>query len=115
MEKVRIGRPAKENPRNKKFSLLVTDDDWERAKALVVKYDIIYFDIIESGIEYWEKLDSVNDFRGLLNSYYTEKKKRRISVRVSEEEWERMKNATLKYNVKYYDIFMKGVESWENK
>ena len=114
MEKVRVGRPAKENPRSKKFSLLVPDEDWERAKSLVVKYDVIYYDIIEKGIEYWENLDSISDFRLLRNGYLTEKKTRRISVRVSEDELQRMKDVTLKYNIKYYDIFIKGIECWEN-
>ena len=56
MAKVKTGRPMlNEKPRDKRVSIKVTEEELERLREVAVKNNLIYWDILLKGIEYFEK------------------------------------------------------------
>lgn len=56
MKKLRTGRPMlNDKPRDKRVSIKVTEDELNRLREVTEKNNIIYWDVLLKGIEYFEK------------------------------------------------------------
>lgn len=54
MEKMKRGRPkSKESIRDRRLSIKVTAEELAEIRAVCIKHDIRYIDVIKKGLEYW--------------------------------------------------------------
>ena len=109
MTKPRVGRPKSNEPiKDKRVSLKVTTEDKELLEDIAVKYSIVYSDILEKGIEYWKHAKTVN-----YNVKYEKlpiPKDKRVSMKVTFEKWQEVKELSERLNISYYTILTKGME-----
>ena len=55
MEKRKPGRPKVKDPKNKRISFPVTENELKRAQEISYLHNITYAEIFDKGLEFWSR------------------------------------------------------------
>lgn len=54
MDRQKKGRPKVKNPRDKRLSIRVTENELKHIQEVADKYNLTYIEIFMKGLEHWE-------------------------------------------------------------
>lgn len=104
------GRKKSDYPiKNKRLSIRISENDVLRLKNISEKYNLVYLDIIRKGIE------CINEGKNIPYSISSGIKNKNIYIKVTEEEFLKIKSLLKQYSLTYFDAIMIGLKYLENK